>query len=58
MSSQINTLIIDYIIESEFEENIKSFLIKALNLEYDKQEREVLRFTEDYKKLVDKFYEG
>lgn len=58
MSSQINTLIIDYIKESEFEENLKSFLIKALNLEYDKQEREVLRFTEDYKTLVDKFYEG
>lgn len=58
MSSTINTVIIDHIKNSELEENLKSFLIKALDLEYDKQEREVFRFTNDYQKLVDEYFGG
>lgn len=58
MSSTINTVIVDHIKNSELEENLKSFLIKALDLEYDKQEREALRFTNDYQKLVDEYFGG
>jgi hypothetical protein len=58
MNSTINTVIIDHIKNSELEENLKSFLIKALDLEYDKQEREVFRYANEYRKLVDEYFEG
>lgn len=58
MHKKINQNIIDFIDESEYDENMKDFLKKILNLEYDlieemkKQNKDTYWYTTKYKNIL------
>ena len=58
MKSEINPNILKKIESSSQSENMKKFLLKILELEYDKLDENQPKLKEDYVKLIDKYKLG
>lgn len=57
MVLKISTEILNYINESDYDENTKHFLIQALLLEFKRDKEDVKHYTNEYDKLIEKYIE-
>jgi hypothetical protein len=57
MSSQaeINRMILRRIEASDVEQMVKDFVVEVLNFEYNKANQEIVRFKDDYLKMIQKY---
>ena len=54
---RINTKILDFIDESDFDSNTKNFLYSCLEMEFLRDKKGSRNYFKDYDKIVDKYVE-
>lgn len=55
MVVKINKEILDYIQESEYDENLKNFLVESILLEFRRFKEEYSYYSGDYDKILNKY---
>ncbi len=57
VKSQINQKILDFIDNTKYDEEIKSFIKDCLDMEFDKVKANSNQYFNDYDKIVEKYVE-
>lgn len=57
MALTISKEILDYIRQSDYDEDTQNFLIQALLLEFKRDKEDLRNYTRDYDRLIEKFIE-
>ena len=57
MALTISKEILDYIRESDYDEDTQNFLIQAVLLEFKRDKEDLRNYTRDYDRLIEKFIE-
>ncbi|WP_156929617.1 hypothetical protein [Methanobrevibacter wolinii] len=55
MTLKINKDLIDYIKSSNYDENIKNFLIQALMLEFKREKENSRNYTDKYDEIINNY---
>ena len=57
MALTISKEILDYIRQSDYDEDTQNFLIQAVLLEFKRDKEDLRNYTRDYDRLIEKFIE-